>query len=205
MPSLWVFADFSMTQAQFDADQTLSQSSIINTIQCILRVPKHVILFNYRNSVSASNTRASVQILADTSNVVQDKRDQVAQALLTAYQVALNKANANGDFKPFDNYDTIGINTMAMTSWVSTRTITVVPDDTNDFSGCPSGLDYSNVAQATFVTTLNDTDFNYFTVSSSTSTSTSTTTTTTSSASEGKMVYSSVIGLIVCAMAYIFA
>lgn len=162
IPSLWTFIDYNMPLSQYDNDPSSNQYAITERIKCILRIPAHLINFNYRSTDVYTGVRVSIQILSDVLNVLPDKRDTVGDVWVIAYQTALNQARANGDLEVFSNGPLLGLNTFSMKTWISSNVFTVVAADSNDFSTCPSNIDYSEVVKNTFTTLLNDTTIDYY-------------------------------------------
>jgi len=161
LPALWVFIDYNMPIATFDLDAPLNEGLIIERIKCILRLPEHLIVFNYKTPYK-TGIRASLQIIADLIHVRPENRTKVGTAKIIAYQKALDQARDDGKLSCFVNANFLGLNSMPMTAWVSERTITIAPYDANNFTACPVDSDYSEVVRNTYTTYLNETSFDYF-------------------------------------------
>ena len=82
IPSLWAYIDYDMPLSQYDDDPSSNQNAIVERIKCILRIPKHLIYFNYRSADVYTGIRVSIQILSDVLNVLPEKRDVVGDALI---------------------------------------------------------------------------------------------------------------------------
>jgi len=162
LPALWVFVDYNMPLATFDSDAPLHEELIIERIKCILRLPEHLIVFNYRSPYGAG-IRTNFQIIADLINVRPKNRTKVGTSMILAFQKALDQARDDGKLNCFANWNSVGLNSMPMTAWVSERTITIAPYDANNFTACPAGTDYSEIVRNTFTAYLNETSFDYFT------------------------------------------
>lgn len=161
LPALWVFIDYDMPITTFDLDAPLNEGLIIERIKCILRLPEHLIVFNYR-SPYGTGIRTNIQIIADLLHVLPSNRTKVGTAMVIAYQKALDQARDDGKLDCFPNANMLGLNSMLMTAWVSERTTTIAPYDNNNFTACPDQTDYSKIVRNTYTTYLNETRFDYF-------------------------------------------